>query len=202
MAIPKTVKYYTPQEYYALERTAEYKSDFYKGEIFAMAGGTARHSLISANVTGELRQRLKNSPCRAYESNLRLRALATDLACYPDVGVYCGELIFDREDSAGETVVNPTVLFEVLSKSTEGYDRGVKSEAYRRIETLKAYVLVSQEMPHVEIYERREEGHWLLREVNGVEAVLSIPALSIELPLREVYAGVEFPPVRSAGEGR
>jgi Uma2 family endonuclease len=124
MAIPKSIKYHTRREYYALEDAADYKSDYYKGEIFAMSGGTARHSLIAANIAGELRHRLKGRPCRAYESNLRLRVTAVDLVCYPDVGVYCGALELDQEDNKGETALNPTVLFEVLSKSTEGYDRG------------------------------------------------------------------------------
>ncbi|MDB5320068.1 MAG: hypothetical protein JWN40_1699 [Phycisphaerales bacterium] len=194
MAIPKIVKRYTPEEYYALERPADYKSDYYQGEIFAMAGGTARHSLITSNIAGEVRQRLKGKPCRAYESNLRMAVLATGLRTYPDVAVYCGPLIFDKADNAGETAVNPTVLFEVLSKSTEAYDRGLKSENYRRVESLRAYVLVSQDAPHAEIYERQAGGSWLLREVNTVEAVLSIPALEIDLPLAEVYDGIPFPP--------
>lgn len=193
MAIPKSIKYYTRREYYALEDAADYKSDYYKGEIFAMSGGTARHSLISANIAGELRHRLKGTPCRAYESNLRLYVKAADFICYPDVGVYCGALELDEEDIPGDTALNPKVLFEVLSKSTEGYDRGVKSEGYRRIPTLAAYVLVSQEAAHVEIYERQADGNWLLREVNGLESILSIPALSIDLPLHEVYDGVEWP---------
>jgi Uma2 family endonuclease len=194
MAIPKTVKRYTPQEYYALERLADYKSDYYQGEIFAMAGGTARHSLITMNIGREVGNRLKGKPCRAYESNLRMAVLATGLRTYPDVSVYCGPLIFDKADDGVETAVNPTVLFEVLSKSTEAYDRGLKSENYRRVESLRAYVLVSQDAPHAEIYERQTGGSWLLREVNTVGAALSIPALEIDLPLAEVYDGVEFPP--------
>jgi Uma2 family endonuclease len=194
MAIPQPVRRYTPQEYYALERAAGYKSDYYQGELFAMAGGTARHSLISGNVVGEVRQRLKGTDCRAYESNLRLKVIATGLRCYPDAGVYCGPLQFDTEDTDGETVTNPTVLFEVLSKTTEAYDRGLKSDNYRQIETLAAYVLVSHHAPHVEIYERQPSGHWLLREAKGIAAALAIPALAIDLPLSEIYAGVEFPP--------
>jgi Uma2 family endonuclease len=202
MAIPRTIKHYTPEEYYALERAADYKSDYYQGEIFSMAGGTALHSLISSNVAGEVRQLLKGKPCRVYESNLRMAVLATGLRSYPDVGVYCGPLVFDPADTSGETAVNPSVLFEVLSKSTEAYDRGLKAENYRRVETIQAYVLVSQDAPHVEIYERQTGGNWLLREVNTLEAVLSIPALGIALPLAEIYAGVGFPPPPEAGEDR
>jgi Uma2 family endonuclease len=188
------VKRFTPQEYYALEREAEYKSDYYQGEIFNMSGGTARHSLITANIAGEARQRLKGKPCRAYESNLRLVVLATGLRCYPDLSVYCNPLQFDPEDNSGETATNPTLLFEVLAKSTEGYDRGLKAENYRRIESLRAYVLVSQVKAHVEVFERQASGHWLLRDANGLEAVVSLPAIGIDLPLSEIYDGVEFPP--------
>src|SRR4051794_35245398 len=130
MTSPQPVKRFTPAEYYALEREADYKSDYYRGEIFAMAGGSAGHSLITANIGGEVRQRLKGKPCRAYESNLRLGVLATGLRCYPDLSIYCGPLQFDPEDKSGETATNPTLLFEVLSKSTEGYDRGAKAENY------------------------------------------------------------------------
>jgi Uma2 family endonuclease len=154
------------------------------------------------NIGREVGNRLKGKSCRAYESNLRLRVKNAGLVCYPDISVYCGALVLDRDDTKGETALNPTVLFEVLSKSTEGYDRGVKSEAYRRIETLKAYVMVSQDVPHAEIFERQADGNWLLREVNDLDATLSIPALAIGLPLREVYYGVEFPPAGSGVEGR
>ena len=194
MTLPQPVKRYTPQEYYALEREAEYKSDYYQGEIFAMAGGSASHSLITANVGREVGNRLKGKPCKVYESNLRLKITATGLRCYPDVSVYCGKLQFDPEDSASETATNPTLLVEVLSKSTEGYDRGLKAENYRQIESLRVYVLVSQVKAHVEIFERQGNGPWLLRDANGLDAVLKLPAIDIDLPLAEVYAGVEFPP--------
>ena len=194
MTLPQPVKRHTPQEYYALEREAEYKSDYYQGEIFAMAGGSANHSLITANVGREVGNRLKGKPCKVYESNLRLKITATGLRCYPDVSVYCGKLQFDPEDSASETATNPTLLVEVLSKSTEGYDRGLKAENYRQIESLRVYVLVSQVKAHVEIFERQGNGPWLLRDANGLDAVLKLPAIDIDLPLAEVYAGVEFPP--------
>jgi Uma2 family endonuclease len=194
MALPQPVKRYTPQEYYVLERAAEYKSDYYQGEIFNMSGGTANHSLISMNVGREVGNLLKGKPCRAYESNLRLAILATGLRCYPDVSVYCGPLEFDPEDKSAETATNPTLVFEVLSKSTEGYDRGTKAENYRQIPSLRAYVLVSQRGPHVEIYERQTSGAWLLRDADGLDAALTLPAIGVDLPLSEIYAGVEFPP--------
>src|SRR3954470_16239215 len=103
MTLAHPVKRYTPQEYYALERAADYKSEYYKGEIFAMSGGTARYSLISANVVRELGNRLKGGPCTVYESNLRLKVTASGLRTYPDAGVYCGELRYDEEDAYTET---------------------------------------------------------------------------------------------------
>jgi Uma2 family endonuclease len=192
MSVPAPVKRYTPQEYLALERDAGYKSDYYNGEIFAMSGGTIRHSLISMNIGREVGNRLKGKPCRAYESNLRLNCRSTGLWTYPDVSVYCGPLQRDPDDPAGETVTNPTVLFEGLSKSTEAYGRGFKAENYRRIDSLKAYVLVSQDRYHVEIYERQGDGAWLLREERGIEAILAITAIDIDLPLAEIYDGVDF----------
>jgi Uma2 family endonuclease len=192
MSPPQPQKRYTPQEYYALEREAAYKSDYYDGEIFAMAGGTIAHSLICSNLVREVGNRLKGGPCAAYESNLRLKVQATGLRCYPDVGVYCGAMERDPDDPKSETVINPTVLIEVLSESTEAYDRGFKADNYRRIESLKAYVLVSQEDPHVEVYERQAEGTWLLREARGLDARVSIPSIDVALPLADIYDRVEF----------
>jgi Uma2 family endonuclease len=192
MGLAQPVKRYTPQEYYLLERDAPYKSDYYDGEIFAMAGGTVAHSMICSNLVREIGNRLKGKPCAAYESNLRLRIKPTGLRCYPDVSVFCGPLERDQEDTNLETVTNPTVLFEVLSPSTEAYDRGFKAENYRQIESLRAYVLVSQTARHVEIYARQADGSWLLREAKGSDGVLKIPSIGIDLPLAEVYDRVDF----------
>ena len=192
MGLPQPVKRFTPQEYYALEQVAEYKSDFYDGEIFDMSGGTVRHSQICINISGELRQRLKGAPCQPFESNLRLMIERTGLRCYPDVSVYRGPLRRDAEDPSGETVTNPAVIFEVLSKSTEGYDRGVKAESFRQIDSLQAYVFVSQESPHVESYERSTNGNWVLRDFRGMDGSFTIAAIGVELPLSEIYARVDF----------
>ncbi len=193
MGLPTPIKRYTPQEYYALERAAEYRSDYYNGEIFAMAGGTSRHSDIMVNICGELRNRLRGRPCRPKESNQRLKVVATGLRFYPDVSVFCGPLVYDTEDlDMPETAVNPTMIFEVLSRSTESYDRGFKSENFRMIVSLKAYVLVAQDKPHVEMYERQADDHWLFSEVKGLDGNLELPAIGISLPMTEIYDGVEF----------
>jgi Uma2 family endonuclease len=192
MSLAQKVKRYTPQEYYALEREAAYKSDYYNGEIFAMSGGMSRHSLISANITGEMRQRLKGKPCAAYASNQRLKAKATGFRCYPDVSIYCGKLEYDPEDSQSETAINPTVVFEVLSKSSERYDRGFKARNYRRIESLAAYILVSQTAAEVEVYTRDEDGDWKLHEINGLDSSVHIPGVDLMLPMGEIYDRVEL----------
>jgi Uma2 family endonuclease len=193
MTRPQPLKRFTPEEYYLLERDAAYKSDYYDGEIFAMAGGTSRHSIIAVNIAGELRQQLKGRPCAPYESNQRLKVNATGLRVYPDVSVYCGPLEYDERDSGSETATNPTLLFEVLSRSTEAYDRGFKAENYRRIATLRAYVLVSQESPHVEVYERQSDDSWIFREEKELGAVIPLSAIGVTLALREIYDRIEFP---------
>ncbi len=198
MTAPPSIRKFTPAEYYSLERDAEYKSDYYQGEIFATAGGTIRHSAICTNLSGELRSRLKGTPCRAYESNLRLKVAATGLRTYPDVSVYCGPLEPDPEDPAGETLTNPTVLCEVLSPSTEAYDRGLKAGNYRRISSLEAYVLVAQDSVSIELHERQPNGDWLLHDVRGLDQSLKITAINITLPLSEIYDGVDFAEWRSA----
>ena len=192
MGVAQPQKRYTPEEYYALEREAAYKSDYYDGEIFSMAGGTAQHSRIVTNILGELHARLKGKPCAPYESNLRVAVRATGLRTYPDASVFCEPIEFDPKDPENTTALNPTVLFEVRSQTTEAYDRGFKSNNYRRIESLKAYLLVSQTDAHVEIYERQGGGTWLLSEAKGLDAVVSIVAIGVELPLSDVYDRVEF----------
>jgi Uma2 family endonuclease len=193
MTVAEPIKRYTPQEYYRLERQSPIRHEYFDGEIFAMSGGSAVHSLIAANITGELRQRLKGKPCTPYESNLRLKVKATGLRTYPDASVYCGSLEFDSEDDGIETATNPTVLFEVLSRTTEAHDRGFKADNYRQIETLKAYVLVSQISPHVELYERRADGNWLFGEARSLETKILITSIAVELPLAEIYDKVVFP---------
>jgi Uma2 family endonuclease len=192
MGFAKPVQRFTPEEYYRLERAADYKSDYYRGEIFAMSGGTIRHSMITANLVRDVGQKLLGKPCTVFEANMRLKIKPTGLRTYPDASVYCDAPERDDEDSFAETLVNPTVIFEVLSKSTEAYDRGLKAENYRQIESLRAYVLVSQNAPHVEAYEREPGGPWVLKEARGLESSLKIAALAIELPLAGVYYRVDF----------
>jgi len=192
MGYPKTIKRFTAQEYYNLERDATYRSEFYDGEIFAMAGATRPHSVIVLNAASGLHQRLKGKPCTVHDPNLRIKVLPTGLRAYPDVSVFCDPPQRDPEDPEGQTYTNPTVLVEVLSSSTEAFDRGTKWFSYRQIESLRNYLLISQSDPRVEIFERQADGSWLNRFVNQLDGTLTLNVLQIDLPLREIYDRVNF----------
>lgn len=192
MALPQVKRRYTPAEYYALEYEASYKSDYYEGEIFAMAGGTANHSLITMNLGAALWQRLRGKPYIPYDSNMRLKVEASGLRTYPDVTIYCEKLKFDPEDPRNTTALNPTVLFEVLSPTTEAYDRGLKAGNYRQVATLKMYAFVAKDRPHVEMHVRQADGNWAIKDVQGMEATARIDAIGVDLPLAEIYDRVDF----------
>jgi Uma2 family endonuclease len=202
MAIPEPVHPLTEAEYLQIERRAEFKSEFYDGEMFAMAGGTLRHSLIGTNLAGEFGNRLQGKSCIAFNADLRIKVEATGLYTYPDLSVICGDPRF--VDDEQDTVMNPTLLAEVLSDSTEAYDRGRKFEHYRQISSLREYLLVSQHEPRIEHFIRQPDNNWLLREAVGLEATLSLPALEITIALGEVFAQVKFPPapLRASAPGR
>src|SRR2546426_6586677 len=170
--VTQTKVRYNPEEYLALERKAEHKSEYFAGEIFAMTGASERHNLIVTNLVRELSLQLKGRPCKTYSSDMRVKVGATGLFTYPDVIVVCGPTQFDDEQQ--DTVVNPSVIIEVLSKSTEGYDRGEKFAHYRKLESLTDYLLVSQTKPHVEHYVRQPDNQWLLSETEGLESALPV----------------------------
>ncbi len=150
------------------------------------------HSLIAANVIRELGTKLRGRPCKAFTSDLRLKVAATGLLTYPDVSVICGSLEF--APGTDDTVVNPTLLVEVLSEATEAYDRGEKFRHYQQMPTLKEYLLVSQRLPRIEQFLRGSKDEWTLRTAEGQEAALKLASLQITLQLNEVFAGVEFAP--------
>jgi Uma2 family endonuclease len=185
---------YSVEEYLRLEAEAVEKHEYRDGEIVAMAGGSYEHSLIIANVIREVGNRLKGGPCRVFDSNLRVRLARSTLYTYPDASVICGEAQFDPKDRNRTTVLNPRVLIEVLSPATEAYDRSEKFRGYLMLESLQEYVLVSQHTPLIETYFRRGEGTWLFTPAPGLNAVGKLRSLDIQIPLAEVYAGVEFPP--------
>lgn len=175
----------TPQEYLDIERKAETKSEFLDGEMFAMTGGSEPHALIILNIGAELRNRLKGRPCRARASELRVKITATGLYTYPDVIAACNEPQF--EDSHIDTLLNPTVIFEVLSPSTEAYDRGKKFAYYRTVASLTDYVLVAQDRIQVERYTRQPDGTWTLTDWSRISDNLSLASIDVTIPLAEIY---------------
>lgn len=179
----------SPQEYLERERKAETKHEYYNGEIFAMSGGSPQHNQISVNVSGELRQRLRDRDCVIYSSDQRVKVSPTGLYTYPDVTVICEDPRFD--DEQGDTLLNPNVLFEVLSPTTADYDRGGNFKHYRSLPSLHEYVLISQDQPLVERFVR-EGDRWVLTEVNSLDETLAISYLRCELPLAEIYLKVRF----------
>jgi Uma2 family endonuclease len=196
MSLPSQAPRLSEAEYLQIERRAEFKSEFFDGEMFAMAGGSRAHSLIAANLVRELGNRLKGRPCVVFNSDLRVKVEATGLFTYPDVSAVCGPQRFLEED----TLLNPSLLAEVLSESTEAYDRGLKFGHYRQIPSLREYLLISQSEPRLEQFVRQDSGHWVLRDAVGLEAELELPSLNITLALAEVFANVQWipAPLRSA----
>ncbi len=201
MGLPAEKRRYTVAEYFALEEAALEKHEYRQGEILAMYGGTLDHSGINSNVLREVGNRLKGKPCRAYDSNLRVRVGPGDRYVYPDALVICGEPQFDPDDEKRTTVRNPRVVIEVLSDSTEANDRGDKFASYRTVQTVQEYVLVSQHRPMIEVFSRLPDGLWRLSVAVGTDAVARLESLSIDLPLSEVYDGVTFPPEPDPGSG-
>jgi Uma2 family endonuclease len=175
---------YTAEDYLTLERNAPYKSEFHDGEIYAMTGASRQHNLIAFNIAGELRDQLKNRPCEAYISDMRVKAATARSYHYPDITVVCGTPQF--EDAHVDTLLNPTVLIEVLSPSTEAYDRGGKFAHYRKIASLCEYLLVTQDQPSIERYLRQGDV-WLLTEAVELDATVSLESIGCTLNLREVY---------------
>lgn len=178
------------QDYLLLERRAEWKSEYVDGQMVAMVGGSLRHSLIAGNLIRHLGSQLRHGSCQVHPSDLRVRIPSANVYTYPDVTIVCGEPRL--EDEFGDTLLNPMVVVEVLSPSTEAYDRGTKLRWYQSLESLSDYLLVSQDLPRVEHYVRHDGDGWLYHAAEGLEAVLPLSSLRIELSLAEVFAKVAF----------
>lgn len=180
----------SPQEYLARERRADFRSEFYRGEMFAMAGATWEHTLVKDNLAGETRNQLKSGPCRVVTSDLRVKVDVTGLYTYPDMIVVCDEPQF--EDDVLDTLLNPRTLVEVLSDSTEKYDRGIKFAHYRQLPSVQEYVLVAQDRPLVERYVRQADDTWVLTVYSGLEQVFAFASIPVQITLAEIYRGVTF----------
>lgn len=171
-------------DYVAVEKGASERHEFLGGAVYAMAGGTPEHGALAAAVMGELRSALAGKPCRVYSSDVRVSIRPTGLATYPDASVVCGRLETDPEDP--DAITNPLLVVEVLSDSTEAYDRGAKAAHYRRLPSLREYVLLSQDEPHIEIYRRLGPNRWELVEARAGDR-LALDSLGIELDVSALY---------------
>jgi Uma2 family endonuclease len=189
---PQSSPLLSEEEYLALERDSEIKHEFYAGEMFAVAGGMPEHALITANLARGLGQLLLPRGCRVYSPDLRVKIEFTGLHTYPDVTVLCGTGNFSNEKPPA--LMNPTLIAEVLSESTEGFDRGTKFHHYCRIPSLTTYLLVSQNAPMIEQLVRKAEFQWEHQVVSGLEKVLELPAFGVTLALSEIFAGIVFAP--------
>ena len=184
---PKTLL--TEEEYLVIERRAEFRSEFYRGEMFAMAGASRRHNRIVTNLVTALDNQLRERPCNVYSNDMRVKIPDTGLFTYPDLVVTCGEETFTDDEQ--DTLLDPLVIVEVLSESTEAYDRGKKFEYYQSIGSLTTYVLVAQDSRRVEQYVRQQDGRaWTYTETHGAGAVVEIEAILCDLKLEDVYAKV------------
>lgn len=179
----------TPEAYLEVERHSQSRSEYFGGERLAMTGASRRHNLVTVNLAAELRAALRGGPCECYVSDMRLKVAATGAYAYPDVVVVCEPPRF--EDDVADTLLNPRVIFEVLSPSTEAFDRGEKFAHYRLIPSLTDYLLVSQREPRLEHFQRQESG-WLFAEVSGLEAEIEVASLGARPALAEVYERVDF----------
>lgn len=191
---PKT--FLTPKQYLEIERPAEFRSEYCQGEMFAVAGGSEAHMLLAVNLVRELASQLRRGPCRVYMHDMRVQVSATGLYTYPDIVVACQESQFldDRRD----TLLNPTLIIEVLSDSTEAYDRGKKFFHYRTLESLQEYVLVSQDRVQVEWYRRQPAQQWLLTAANRLEDTVTLESIDCKLRLADIYENIDLGPVQAS----
>jgi Uma2 family endonuclease len=190
---------FTPEEYHARERRAEFKSEYFRGEIFAMAGASYDHTLIKDNLAREIGNQLKNGPCRVLTSDMRVKVEAAGLYTYPDIAVVCDDPKF--EDAEFDTLLNPRVIIEVLSNSTERYDRGAKFRHYRNLASFQEYLLVAQHEPVIERYVRQGDDSWVLSTFMGIDAALAFQSIPVTVSLGDVYIGLTFtPPYSSEAE--
>ena len=185
----------TPERYLEIERVADFKSEYFDGEMFAMAGARLAHNLIVTNAVRELGNQFRQRPCQVYASEMRVRVSATGLYTYPDIIGVCGEPQFvDRQQ---DTLLNPSLLAEVLSPSTEAYDRGRKFDHYKTVESLREYLLIATDRVHIDLYTQQTDGRWLLTSAGSLEETVTLESVGAVLTLAALYEKLEFP----AGSG-
>lgn len=182
----------TPEEYLEIERRAERKSEYFDGQMYAMAGSSFEHGMIVFDLGRELANHLDGGPCGVHLGELRLRVAPNGLYTYPDLMVICGDPQF--ADNRRDTIVNPVLIVEVLSESTQAYDRGRKFEHYQTLPSLREYLLVAQDAPRIEQRIRQADGHWLASELSGLDAGIRLASVDCVLPLAQMYKRIKWPP--------
>jgi Uma2 family endonuclease len=181
-------RFLSPQEYLEIERKAEHKSEYFNGEMFAMSGVSRRHDRIATRLALLIGQHLRGTRCEDFSANMRVLATPSGLYTYPDLSVACDEPQF--ADPHVDTLTNPTLLVEILSPSTEAYDRGKKAKLYRAIPSLQELLLIAQDSYEVELYRRQGDGTWSLIEAKGLESAIALTSIGYTLSLRELYEKV------------
>jgi len=188
-ASPQVAVKITPQEYRAFERQATEKHEFVDGIIYAMSGASKEHNFISSNITGELYLAFKKRPCVVCANDMRVKVNESDYV-YPDVVAVCGDAQF--EDNTFDTLSNPTVIIEILSDSTERYDKGRKAELYRALPTMQDYVLISQTHCYMEHYHRQTATQWLFTIISQMDEKLTLPSVNVTIAVQDIYDKVSF----------
>ena len=197
MALPLSQMRFTPDEYLEFERKAEIRHEYIDGHVYAMSGESRHHSRVNVNLIREVSTQLKGKGCEAFSPNMKVRSLSTSYS-YPDLSVVCGEAAF--HDNYGDVLVNAKVIFEILSPSTESYDRGKKFLRYQAIETFTDYILISQDEPYIEHRARQSNGQWTITWATGLESNLYLASIECELKLSEIYDRVVFPEIEESSE--
>jgi Uma2 family endonuclease len=187
-ALPQ--KNMTEADYLEFERGSDTRHEYLSGQIYAMSGASRNHNIISSNINGLLYNHLDESPCEHYQSDMRVHIPATGLYTYPDLSVACAEI--QLLDDKFDTLLNPVIIFEVLSATTEKYDRGEKFQSYRTLPSLQEYVLISQNQARIEHYLRQKDNKWSLTDVLGLNATFELPSIKLVLALDDVYRKVSF----------
>jgi Uma2 family endonuclease len=195
-AVPK--KKLTEAEYLAIERDAEFKSEFYNGEMFAMAGASRQHNELKENLSIEIGSRLKGGPCRTYSADQRVKVERTGLYTYPDLLIVCGPPEFELMEGIA-TLLNPQVVIEVMSPASSANDRGRKFHQFRKLPSLREYVLFAENQPYVERFVRRSDETWLMTIFDDPAGAFSLVTVPVTIPLADVYRGVELPTYPSQG---
>ncbi|MFN7948013.1 MAG: Uma2 family endonuclease [Blastocatellia bacterium] len=193
MALPQSRMRFTPEEYLAFERASETKHEYLDGQIYAMAGASPLHNQICFNVTVAIGSRLRGTSCYGYTSDQKVRTDPLDLFSYPDLTIVCGEPRY--HDEQNDVILNPGVIIEVLSPTTESYDRGEKFAHYRQTKSLTDYILIAQDRPGVEHYSRQKgKRQWLFDSATEMSAEITIDSIKCRLKLADIYDPVVFPP--------